>query len=99
MHGGDDRGSTEAPGRSLIAEVGPSRKTSGRTLVNGHSCRYGPDMFARIVLVVFLLAGLGNVTAEVVVLKEKATVIGKVLAEKKDVVVVDLGYTVLSIPR
>jgi serine protease Do len=55
-------------------------------------------MFARIVIAAFLLAGL-NATAEVVVLKDKATVIGKILTEKKDMVVVDLGYTVLSIPR
>jgi serine protease Do len=32
-------------------------------------------------------------------LKDKVTVIGKILTEKKDLVVVDLGYTVLPIPR
>jgi serine protease Do len=32
-------------------------------------------------------------------LKEKASVAGKILAEKRDLVVVDLGYTVLTIPR
>jgi serine protease Do len=36
---------------------------------------------------------------DTVLLKDKATVTGKILAEKKDLVVVDLGYTVLSVPR
>jgi serine protease Do len=55
-------------------------------------------MFARIAIVALLLAR-STAVAEVVVLKDKATVIGKVLAEKRDLVLVDLGYTVLSIPR
>jgi serine protease Do len=55
-------------------------------------------MFAHIAIVALLLAG-STAVAEVVVLKDKATVIGKVLAEKRDLVLVDLGYTVLSIPR
>jgi serine protease Do len=56
-------------------------------------------MFVRIAIVALLLAGWSPAFAEVVVLKDKATVTGKILAEKKDLVVVDLGYTVLSIPR
>ncbi len=36
---------------------------------------------------------------DTVVLKDKATVSGKILAEKRDLVVVDLGYTVISVPR
>ena len=56
-------------------------------------------MFARIAIVSLLSAGLNTATAEVVVLKDKASVTGKILAEKKDLVLVDLGYTVLSIPR
>jgi len=60
---------------------------------------YRPLMFARALIVALLLGGLTASRAEVVVLKDKASVTGKILAEKKDVVVVDLGYTVLSIPR
>jgi serine protease Do len=56
-------------------------------------------MFVRIAIVTLLLAGWNPASAEVVVLKDKATVTGKILAEKRDLVVVDLGYTVLSIPR
>lgn len=37
--------------------------------------------------------------AETIQLKDKAAVTGNVLAEKRDQVVVDLGYTVLVIPR
>ncbi len=40
-----------------------------------------------------------SVRGDVVELKEKSSVTGKVLTEKRDSVVVDLGYTVLVIPR
>jgi len=68
-------------------------------LVTAASRGYRPGMFARIAIATLLLAGGSTVSAEVVLLKDKATVIGKILAEKKDLVLVDLGYTVLSIPR
>ena len=60
---------------------------------------YRPGMFARIAIVTLLLAGWSTASAEVVFLKDKAAVTGKILAEKRDLVLVDLGYTVLSIPR
>jgi serine protease Do len=60
---------------------------------------YRPGMLARIAVISLLLAWWSTASAELIVLKDKATVIGKVLAEKKDLVLVDLGYTVLSIPR
>ncbi len=56
-------------------------------------------MFARIAIVALFVVGLNTSPAEVVQLKDKASVTGKILAEKKDLVVVDLGYTVLAIPR
>src|SRR6266516_4886038 len=37
--------------------------------------------------------------ADVVNLQEKAAIAGKILAEKRDQVIVDLGYTVLAVPR
>src|SRR5581483_5029607 len=43
--------------------------------------------------------GAQAVSAEVVQLKDKASVTGKILADKRDQVVVDIGYTVLIIPR
>ena len=37
--------------------------------------------------------------ADTIQLKDKAAVTGKILAEKPDAVVVDVGYTVLVVPR
>jgi serine protease Do len=42
---------------------------------------------------------VGGAMAETIQLKDKAAITGKVLAEKKDQVAVDVGYTVLVIPR
>jgi len=56
-------------------------------------------MFARVFLVVALLAGTWLASAETIQLKDQAAVSGKILAEKRDHVVVDLGFTVLSIPK
>ncbi len=36
---------------------------------------------------------------DVVLLKDKASVSGKILVEKKDMLVLDVGYTVLTVPR
>lgn len=47
-----------------------------------------------------LLIGLsGRAWADIIQLKDKATVTGKIVAEKRDSVFVDIGYTVLPIPR
>ena len=44
-------------------------------------------------------AGLVSARAETIQLKDKSSVTGKILAEKRDQVVVDLGFTVLTIPK
>ncbi len=41
----------------------------------------------------------GRVAADVIQLKDNASITGSILAEKKDLVVVDVGYTVLLVPR
>ncbi len=46
-----------------------------------------------------LACGLRMMSADEVQLKDGAGVTGKILAEKRDQVVIDLGYTVLVIPR
>jgi len=48
-----------------------------------------------------LIAAAGALVAraDTIQLKDKASVSGKILAEKRDQVVVDLGYTVIAIPR
>jgi len=56
-------------------------------------------MLARIAAVAAVLTWTGTAGAEVVLLKEKASVTGRILTEKRDLLVVDLGYTVLAIPR
>jgi len=50
-------------------------------------------------LAALLTAGLGYARADVIELKDKAAVSGKILAEKRDAVIVDVGYTALVIPR
>jgi serine protease Do len=50
---------------------------------------------------VLALLGFGGLLlrADTIQLKDRASVVGKILVEKPDLVVVDLGYTVLTIPR
>jgi serine protease Do len=50
-------------------------------------------------LVALIGFGLQQACADTIELKEKAAVVGKVLAEKPDQVAVDVGYTILVIPR
>lgn len=57
-------------------------------------------MIARLAVVALVSAvGLASVSAETLQLKDRTSVSGKILAEKRDAVFVDLGYTVLSVPR
>jgi serine protease Do len=52
-----------------------------------------------LVLLLSVFCGLSEATAETIQLKDKAAVTGTILAEKRDQVAVDIGYTVLVIPR
>src|SRR5437867_4548686 len=56
-------------------------------------------MQIRCVFIAVMIGGLMTGSAEVIQLRDKAAIVGKVLAEKKDQVVVDLGYTVVVVPR
>ncbi len=58
---------------------------------------YGHRMLVRLLLIA--VAGTLVARADTIQLKDKASVSGKILAEKRDQVVVDLGYTVITIPR
>ena len=53
----------------------------------------------RFLCVVLLCGGVLAAPAATVQLKDKAAIIGKILTEKRDSVAVDVGYTVLVIPR
>jgi serine protease Do len=55
-------------------------------------------MLKKCLCVAFLVCGIAA-PAATVELKGKASVTGKILAEKRDMVVVDIGYTALVIPR
>ena len=46
-----------------------------------------------------LVCGAPSALADTLQLKDNATISGKILAEKHDAVVVDVGYTVLVVPR
>jgi serine protease Do len=50
-------------------------------------------------LLTLLMCAVPAVQAETIQLHDRAAVVGKILAEKRDQVFVDLGYTVLTIPR
>ncbi len=56
-------------------------------------------MFVRITACAALLGGTPLAAADLLQLKDRASVTGKVLAEKRDAVIVDIGYTVLAIPK
>lgn len=56
-------------------------------------------MFVRITVCAALLGGAQLAAADLVQLRDRASVAGKILAEKRDAVVIDIGYTVLTIPK
>ncbi len=58
-----------------------------------------PRMIVRAVTIGVLATSLGSAVAETVVLKDNASLTGKILATKRDTIVVDLGFTVLAVPR
>ena len=84
----------------MAATRRPSRKFAP-PLVKIHLLHYCLIMslkkFFGLALAVF--AGLQFASADTVQLKNQAAVTGAILAEKSDAVVVDVGYTVLVIPR
>jgi serine protease Do len=56
-------------------------------------------MLVRVFLALALVAVSWSAAAETIQLKDQASVSGKILAEKRDHVIVDVGFTVLSIPK
>ena len=52
-----------------------------------------------VIWLLLFLSGAGVAWADVIQLKDQAAITGKILAEKSDSVVVDVGYTVLVVPR
>ena len=62
---------------------------------------YGLPMSKRfvLVLILFSLSGASLALTETIQLKDKAAITGKILARKHDQVIMDIGYTVLAVPR
>jgi serine protease Do len=57
-------------------------------------------MLVRLMLIVGIVAASAAVARpETIQLKDKAAISGKILAEKRDQVVVDVGFTILTIPK
>ncbi|MFZ1073175.1 MAG: trypsin-like peptidase domain-containing protein [Verrucomicrobiia bacterium] len=53
----------------------------------------------KFALPALFLCSLGFASADVIQLKDQAAITGKILVEKPDSIVVDVGYTVLVVPR
>jgi serine protease Do len=63
-------------------------------------CGYRVGMFSRPVLILATLAsGLSVSALDVIQLKDQASITGTVIAEKNEHVAVDVGYTILMVPR
>jgi serine protease Do len=62
-------------------------------------CFWIPQELIALLLLLCCLGWLQNSSAETIELKGKTSVNGKILADKHDQVVLDIGYTVLVIPR
>jgi serine protease Do len=61
---------------------------------------YGVTMFNRRLLVLAaLLSAFSVLASDTIQLKDQASITGTVLAEKNDQVAVDVGYTILMVPR
>jgi len=70
-------------------------------LVKARGLRYFLTMLRKIVSLSTLAfcVGASAVQSDTIQLKDNAAVVGKILAEKRDQVAIDVGYTVLVIPR
>jgi serine protease Do len=85
-----------------MKNTGFNTRKTGCLLVKDAHVRYCLMMLRKFVCVSAALAfcaGAKAVQADVVQLKDNAQVTGKILAEKRDQVAIDIGYTVLVIPR
>ncbi len=94
--------STVAPHRQLADAPGPgwrrdARLFCGLGLVTVNRMRFSPTSRACVGI---LCLGLPNILADdVVYLRQQASIAGKVLAEKSELVAIDVGYTVLNVPK
>ncbi len=87
---------------TLLASSGSqadSLRASLLKLVKAKTWRYGPSMFYRTNWVLAFFFCANALAADIIQLKDNAAITGRVLTEKPDQVVVDLGFTVILVPR
>ena len=89
---------TSLPSRCASPRRGPG--SAQTLLVTSVRRMYGLPMLNRLVpVILFSLSGFSVAFADTLQLKDHAVISGKILARKHDQIVVDLGYTVLVVPR
>src|SRR5216110_3828104 len=89
------RGAFGATGDREMGEMRPKAHLSGDVA----ACIVCRMLIRSSALAFLILLSAPATFAEVLQLKDKAAIAGKILAEKRDQVIVDLGYTVLAVPR
>jgi serine protease Do len=70
-----------------------------RFLVNAGAAMYGATMRKVLIVLAMLCGAAGLNAADTLQLKEQGAITGTILAEKAEMVVIDVGYTVLLVPR
>src|SRR5216110_1299587 len=89
------RGAFGATGDREMGEMRPKAHLSGDVA----ACIVCRMLIRSSALAFLILLSAPATFADVLQLKDKVAIAGKILAEKRDQVVVDLGYTVLAVPR
>src|SRR5213592_790222 len=84
-----------ATGDREMGEMGPKAHLSADVT----ACIVCGMLIRSSALAFLILLSAPATFADVLQLKDKAAIAGKILAEKRDQVIVDLGYTVLAVPR
>jgi serine protease Do len=105
-HGKNTPENIHNSGPRFAAEAGKVKHDLGASLsalplASPGTLRYCPFMLLKKVLplAALITVGCGPASADVVELKDAAAISGKILAEKRDAIIVDVGYTALVVPR
>jgi serine protease Do len=86
--------------RQTARKLQPALNSASSQLVKARVRLYPDAMLKPSLFATALWCGAASwVSADTIQLKDKAAITGQVLAEKRDSVAVDVGYTVLVIPR
>jgi serine protease Do len=87
-------------GETNYATIRFGRCQIGSLLVNGLQVANIRTMLRKFFVSLTIVCCVAFIApAETVQLKDKSAVTGKILAEKRDQIIIDLGFTVLTIPR